>query len=322
MILQNLLTPAPERRTPGLHDDRRQARLLVVEDSELDRTLLADVIAEIGTITFANSAQEARACFEMGDFDVVILDILLPDASGFALCQEMRENGQHPDVPIIILTSLDDDQSEQQGLTIGASDYITKPFSPAVVRTRILNQIALYRKTRDVKVAYEKLMLLAATDDLTGVFNRRQFTILAEQKLKEVTGQTGQASLLLLDIDHFKQINDSFGHDAGDATLVAFAKLWTDALRPGDFIGRIGGEEFACFLPDTSIDAAGDIAHRLCTKTEQAVVSCPPNSIRATVSIGVAAATETATDLAKIMKNADKALYQAKKEGRNMVVVR
>lgn len=307
-----------KRQSANHMADTRRAHVLVVEDSELDTSMLCDVIEEFCTVTITPTAKEALAMLEEKDFDLVLLDIMLPDMDGFELCRAIRQLNKTKNMPIIFITSLDDVGSEEHGLRMGASDYITKPFAPAVIRVRIKNQIELYRYAREIRKTNQQLSLLAATDDLTGVFNRRQFRQLANDILHK---DDDPCCFLMMDLDHFKSINDGFGHDAGDAVLVSTTKAWGEILRTEDLLGRVGGEEFAVLLPDTSLEQGSMIAERIRSRTEQTIISTSGHILNATISIGLYYSDHGTEGLEEMQKKADIALYDAKKSGRNCVKV-
>lgn len=298
--------------------DRRNAKILIVEDAAFDVDILRDAIEDMATITVAGTAAEALDLIARTEFDVILLDVLLPDTNGFELCRRLTGEAGSRDTPIIFISCLDDSRSEETGLSIGAADYITKPFVPKVVRARVRNQVALARATRELRQANDRLALLAATDPLTGLFNRRQFDQLLAAWADH--GDRGDACFLMLDLDLFKDINDLHGHDAGDEVLAAVAKAWAERLRPHDILARLGGEEFAALLPDTPCDQGRTIAERLRLATAETVICVAGQTLPITTSIGIACCPAgTNADPHRLRRRADQALYAAKRQGRNRV---
>jgi len=302
-------------------EDFRNAKILVAEDSPLDIGILSDALDGMAMLTVTTTAEEALAKAESGVFDLILLDIMIPDMGGFELCRKIKANKRLKDIPVIFITSLDSTESEEKGLGLGAADYITKPFAPDVVRVRVQNQIALARTTRELRKTNEKLALLAVTDPLTGVFNRRQFENLTQGWLTHQNNQDAQSCLLMLDLDYFKAVNDQYGHGAGDAVLRGVTKTWSDTLRSGDVIGRVGGEEFAIFLPSTSKEQAEIIANRLCERTRDTAISFSGQYLSVSVSIGLAICSKGHPPYVKLMELADQALYTAKDNGRDRVEI-
>jgi diguanylate cyclase (GGDEF)-like protein len=242
--------------------------------------------------------------------------------TGFDVCQKIAGVFPPGESSIIFVTALHDAQSEEHGLLLGAMDYILKPFSPPAVRARVRNHLALSRTTRELRRANEKLQQLAALDYLTGTFNRGHFEMLVTRELEraERSGQPG--ALLIIDLDHFKRINDTHGHAAGDQVLVAVTDAWSRELRACDVLGRIGGEEFAVFLPETGSAEAAAIAGRLLQRTRDVIIHGEGNQIlRVTASIGGTWPEDGPIDLKAMMKTADRLLYQAKQAGRDRVEV-
>lgn len=309
------------RRKISPAQDVRNANILVAEDSLFDISILRDAIEDIANLTVTTTAEEALALAETMDFDLILLDIMIPDMGGFELCERIKANKRIQDTPVIFITSLDANESEQKGLALGAADYITKPFAPDVVRVRVQNQVDLARNTRELRKMNEKLALLSVTDPLTGVFNRRQFENLTQNWLIFPDNQSALSCLLMLDLDHFKAVNDERGHGAGDAVLTAVAKTWSDTLRPGDVLGRVGGEEFAIFLPNASLEQGQLVAQRLCDRTRATTISVSRSTFNVSVSIGLAVCENGHPPYADLMELADRALYAAKENGRDRVEV-
>jgi len=296
--------------------------ILIVEDSITDIQILAEVLSGLGSLSFVMTGAEALAKLQNGQFDVILLDVMLPDMTGFDVCQKIAGVFPPGESSIIFVTALHDAQSEEHGLLLGAMDYILKPFSPPAVRARVRNHLALSRTTRELRRANEKLQQLAALDYLTGTFNRGHFEMLVTRELEraERSGQPG--ALLIIDLDHFKRINDTHGHAAGDQVLVAVTDAWSRELRACDVLGRIGGEEFAVFLPETGRAEAAAIAGRLLQRTRDVIIHGEGNQIlRVTASIGGTWPEDGPTDLKAMMKTADRLLYQAKQAGRDRVEV-
>ena len=298
----------------------RDAKVLLIEDSELDLHILLELITDFARVCAAMSGEKALKILEEESYDLILMDIMLPDMSGFDLLERFQNMLSLKETPVIIISALNDPFSEEKGLKLGAVDFVSKPFHPAIIRARVQNQISLSRTTKELRKANEKLALLAAIDPLTELFNRRQFIQLVTEKLEPATFAVEHGCcFLMLDLDYFKQINDNYGHNAGDVTLRTLSKVWADTLRPGDIIGRIGGEEFAVFLADTGFESGQMIAERLRQVTTRTKVSVDQQTISVTCSIGMVHCAQAGTEYAQLYQRADQALYAAKALGRNTV---
>ena len=296
--------------------------ILIVEDSASDIQILAELLSGLGSISFAMTGADALAKLRDSQFDVILLDVMLPDMTGFDVCQRIAADLNPGESSVIFVTALHDAQSEEHGLLLGAMDYITKPFSPPAVRARVRNHLTLSRTTRDLRRAHERLQQLAALDYLTGTFNRGHFEMLVNRELEraERSGLTG--ALLLIDLDHFKRINDTHGHAAGDQVLISVADAWLRELRACDILGRVGGEEFAVFLPETGGTEATNIAARLLQRTRDLPIGWEGRqTLRVTASIGGTWPLDCALDLKAMMKAADRLLYRAKQAGRDRIEI-
>jgi len=298
------------------HDS--QLMILLVDDAPTNIQVLNETLKDDYRLFFATSGAEALRMVTQAPPDLVILDVIMPDMDGYEVCRALKANAQVQDIPIIFVTSMRQQEDEVVGLELGAVDYITKPFNPAVVRLRVRNQIELKRQ-RDL------LARLSNLDGLTGIPNRRALDTCTDREWRRCQRSRKPISLLMADIDHFKSYNDTYGHLAGDDCLKAVsASLLQTLERPGDLLARYGGEEFVALLPET--DAAG--AQLVASKMLQAVANLGVPHAGAlteahiTVSIGVATLQPgRTTSSANLLEAADQALYQAKVEGRNRISI-
>lgn len=291
-------------------------KILIIDDSLLQAEQLKSILNDDYDITIAQTAEEGFRHANTRTFSLVLLDVVMPGMDGFTLLKKLQEQIITQSIPVILITSLSDIQHEQQGLMLGAVDYITKPFSPLIVKARVNTHIKLYNYRKQVE-------LQSRTDQLTGVANRRQHDDYSVVKWKEATRLKVPFSICMLDIDHFKAFNDTFGHPAGDKVIASIAKTASSYLqRSTDFFGRYGGEEFVAFmLGDHSDKAYEHLKH-----IRQAVkkLRIPHNqevSEWVTVSIGgVTVIPQAGNTYASCLKIADDMLYEAKKNGRDRVV--
>jgi diguanylate cyclase (GGDEF)-like protein len=294
----------------------RRALILIVDDEIANIEILNAALEDEYEICFATSGEEAIKIALTVLPDLILLDVLMPGIDGYEVCRRLKEDPLVADVPIIFTTGLGDQEAEVRGLSLGAIDYVTKPISPVIVRARVHNHIEL-KRMRD------ELAELAVTDALTGLSNRRRL----EQSLKLETVRLGRTtdwlSVIILDIDFFKQFNDAYGHPAGDHCIVMVAAALNRAVRrAADLTARYGGEEFACVLPSMAHEAAMVVAHNIRDQVHLLGIPHVGSSAGAcvTVSVGVATARCVAGMTPELwIRAADRQLYLAKAAGRNAV---
>jgi diguanylate cyclase (GGDEF)-like protein len=297
-------------------------RVLVVDDSPVDICMLGSLLKDMASVSFAQSGQQALVQAATEPFDAILLDVVLDDMDGFELCQRIKALPLHGLTPIIFVTRLTDHDSEQRGLSLGALDFICKPFAPALVQARVRNYINLGRTQRALKEANCELSRLAVMDPLTGLTNRRYLDTAAETELRRADRQGTPVSVLVLDLDHFKAINDTYGHGVGDTVLTAAAQVWRRTLRSEDILCRVGGEEFVALLPGTDVAQAQRLAERLLAVTRRQRINVDDQDIRVTTSIGIAARPAgSALPIADLLLIADAALYAAKHGGRDRAIL-
>lgn len=288
-------------------------KVLIVDDVATNVLLLRRMVERIEdtrAVTFTD-AGEALAWCETNEPDLVLLDYIMPQIDGLGFLQRFRAQPHLATIPVVVVTGQEDRPSLYRALEAGANDFLTKPVDEVELLARARNMLKLRKATRD-------LYRLATTDELTSVANRRHFLLRLVDEVARATRYPQPTSLALLDLDHFKKINDTHGHAAGDAVLQLAAKVCRDVLRDVDSIGRIGGEEFAVLMPGTDVAGALIVCERLRVAVEEAEVHTPTGVIRPSVSIGVIerGADE---DSALMLLRADNALYRAKENGRNRV---
>ncbi|MCG7363712.1 diguanylate cyclase [Roseomonas sp. ACRSG] len=294
----------------------KRAVILVVDDEVSNIELLSAALEDDHEICFATSGEEALELARSVLPDLILLDVLMPGMDGYAVCQQIKADPLLADVPVIFTTALGEQEAEVKGLELGAVDYVAKPISPVIVRARVRNHIEM-KRMRD------QLAELAVTDALTGLGNRRRLEQALQQEAGRLARSTADLSIIMLDIDFFKQFNDTYGHIAGDRCIIMVAATLNRAVRrAADLAARYGGEEFACVLPNTSHEEAMAIAHNI--RDRVLALSIPHEGSTAapyvTVSVGVAtAACAPGIDPISWIKAADDQLYQAKARGRNNV---
>ncbi len=290
-------------------------RLLVVDDSSLNRTMLADIFKGDYVILCVNSGEEALNIVPAFRPDIILLDIVMGGLSGYDVCRQLKSDSATAGIPVVFVTSSEDKNSEILGLSLGALDFIVKPYNAIIIKQRIGNYIAL-------KSARDELEQLAITDQLTGLYNRRYFYTMFQSEINRAQRFRRPLSVLLLDIDHFKCYNDCNGHLAGDDCLRRVSSALTRSLRRStDFVARFGGEEFVVMLPEADACCAMQTAEYLRAAVEGLNILYSEEDPRpVTVSIGVAccAPDQCQTDQ-QLLDLADAAMYSAKSGGRNRV---
>ena len=283
--------------------------VLVVDDAPANIQVLASCLKDDYQVKVATNG--AR-CLELAGIspepDLILLDILMPDMDGYEICQQLKQNESTRHIPVIFVTAKDNDDEEEKGFSLGAVDYITKPIRPAVVVARVKTHVMLKRQ-------HDLLARMAMRDQLTGLYNRHYLFDAACRKIARAMRHQYSVCLLMIDVDHFKKINDTHGHVVGDEVLKGIASLMDACSRQEDVAARFGGEEFVVLLGHCEIADALEKSQQLLASIEQ----LKPGGIEVTVSIGVAELSSSGETFGDLLGRADMALYKAKDNGRNRV---
>lgn len=305
-----------EKEITRMAQKKRKNKILIIEDSPLNQRMLEAILKDYYIIKKVGSAREAFSVLDRFTPDLILLDIILPDANGFDLLKILVKNKSTAAIPVIIISGLTDEENEEKGFLLGAVDYIKKPFKNAIVRARIATQIQIVNNMRDM----ERMSFI---DSLTGVFNRRAFDIKLQYELGRAIRERCCLSLLMIDVDEFKSYNDTYGHLQGDVMLQAVAiKIKSLLNRSTDVLCRYGGEEFAVILPMADSDGAIIVAEKLRRGIAEMQVPALFSDAVTGVTISIGATTQSPTvdtDTQSIIKAADMMLYRAKEAGRNQV---
>jgi two-component system, cell cycle response regulator len=309
--------------SPGpLTEEKPAAKktILIVEDGNAAALFTRTIVEKAGyESVLAKNGTEAKAILSKAIPDLILLDLLLPDADGLELLREIRSFPAMDQTPVIIVSGLSDLETKVKGIETGADDYLVKPFNALEMVARIranLRKTEISHKLRsDLNIAVTQAM----TDTLTQLYNRNYFNINVEREIAAAKRYGRLFSLLMLDIDYFKSINDTFGHLAGDSVLKELGVILKDKVRAGDIAVRYGGEEFVLLLQETGIKGALTAAENIRRKVEQHHFSNIQDAM-ITVSIGVADYNPADGDMDTIITKADRALYEAKQAGRNRVM--
>lgn len=299
-----------------LHDDQ-QPLVLLVDDTPANLDVLVEHLSkEHIDLMVATSGQEGLELAHQHLPDLILLDVMMPGMDGYTMCEQLKAESDLADIPVVFLTSRDNEHDVERGLSLGAVDYIVKPFSLPILKARVRNHLALKRRG-------DLLTQLACTDGLTRVANRRHFDQTLEQEWARAQRSSSEIALVMIDIDEFKPYNDHLGHTAGDACLRRIAQALKGALhRPGDLLARYGGEEFVALLPDTDLPSAALIAEQMRLSVSALLLPHPSARNPAHVSISLGVASTYPCNLQQpqdLLELADEHLYQAKRMGRNRV---
>lgn len=294
--------------------------ILVVDDVTKNLQLVMEILEQIGyETTFATSGKKALERLETVKPDLILLDLMMPDMGGLEVCEILKADPQYQKIPVIFLTASNEQESLIDAFAKGAVDYVTKPFHSAELLARVRTHLELKQARDALHEAYEVLERLVVVDPLTGVSNRRAIDVFAQEEYDRAQRYKTDFSVLMIDLDHFKKVNDIYGHYIGDECLKIVAEKLNNSLRIVDQFGRFGGEEFVAILPETSLTDAIKVAERLRIEVSQLVPDIKGFSASLSISIGVSAFQETDQAPTDIFKRADKALYEAKEMGRNLV---
>ncbi|MCL2126274.1 MAG: diguanylate cyclase [Oscillospiraceae bacterium] len=296
-------------------EEESKNSILIVDDVESNLLALSRILDSEYSIFTAGSGREAILAAEESQPDVILLDILMPEMDGYQVLAELREREKTRNIPVIFISGLSDALDEEIGLTLGAADYISKPFSPTIAKLRVQNQIKILNQLRTI----ERLSMI---DQLTAVPNRRGFDYHASMEWGRAIREKTPLGILLIDVDKFKDFNDTYGHRQGDEVLTMVAKTMNKSLnRRSDYIARWGGEEFVALLPSTDLTGSLEVAERIRASIEDTAIGLPDGTeARITISIGVSAMIPTNDSMMEdFFVRADMALYKAKEAGRNRV---
>jgi two-component system cell cycle response regulator len=302
---------------------RKRFRILMVEDSRVSLEVYAQRLERRGyQVATAISAEEARVELEAGLPDLILLDVFMPKVSGFDYVRELRADPKTARIPIILISALSDTQHIVEGLELGANDYVTKPIVMPILTARMEALLRSSELVRRLEVQTELLSKLAAFDDLTGVYNRRSMFHHLEAELSRCRRYGRSLGVLMVDIDHFKRVNDEHGHLVGDQALRWVASTLQNELRSMDFLCRYGGEEFCAILPETNRPGVARAGERLRVAIERNLFEGDGVQMNLSVSVGGASwAADESQEFPDLLARADTALLEAKRSGRNQVRV-
>jgi diguanylate cyclase (GGDEF)-like protein len=290
--------------------------VLIVDDMASNIEVLDNALGEEYEILFATNGKDALELAADHLPDIILLDVVMPDMDGYHVCARLKANYKTQDIPVLFITSMNQEEDESKGLNIGGIDYITKPIRSPIVKARVRNHLELKRYRDHLKE-------LSSLDGLTGIANRRRFDEWLDSEWRRARRNQTSIALIMTDIDYFKPYNDHYGHIAGDDCLKRVAEiLKAIARRPTDLPARYGGEEFAFLLSETDAAGAVQVAKRL--QHRMKIANIPHEfsdaAPRVTLSMGIGATVPSDIQSSQqLIKSADKCLYAAKRNGRNQI---
>lgn len=310
-------------------DPEQPGRILVVDDHPDNVEIINVRLSSRGfIIDTASNGEEALQKVHENPPHLILLDVMMPLMDGYEVSRRIKNDPDLPFIPIILVTARDSTQDKVDGLDAGADDYLTKPVNFPELEARVRSMLRIKRlqdeldlKNRELELVNKRLRKLSITDGLTELFNHRHIHELLHEEFERTKRSGEPMAVAMMDLDRFKQVNDTYGHPTGDVILFETAEILRQTVREIDMVGRYGGEEFVAILPGADEEAAAQFAERVRTTVENHVFRDEANEVRMTLSGGVASFNEGDIghpDL--LIKRADEALYAAKAGGRNQIL--
>ena len=330
MMVDELRMRALTSREIGIQDPENAAiadtgqsgRILIVDDRASSHERLTGMLSGQHAVDIEPNPGEALFRAAEGNYDLVVVSLGLENYDALRLCSQLRSLDRTRNVAILAITDGEDDTRMNRGLEVGINDYLTRPIDKNELQARVRTQIRKKRYTERLRDNVQMSIELAITDSLTGLYNRRYMESHLATLVEQAAARSKPLTALVLDIDYFKAINDTHGHDAGDDVLREFAIRIRKAIRGIDLACRYGGEEFVIIMPETDMAVATVVAERLrrSIASERFSIQQGASAIEVTISVGIATLDTADDTAASILKRADQALYRAKRDGRNRVV--
>jgi two-component system, cell cycle response regulator len=306
----------------SIADEGRGGRVLLVDDRKAATQRLAATLASEHKVDVEPEPTEGLFRAAEGNYDVIIVSLGFADFDGLRLCSQVRSLERTRNVPVLAIVEPEDSARIVRGLDLGVNDYLMRPIDDNEMLARVRTQVRRRRYSERLRDSVQMSIEMAITDGLTGLHNRRYMESHLSTLVEQTAARGKPLTVLVLDIDYFKSVNDTYGHDAGDDVLREFSQRLRKSIRGIDLACRFGGEEFVVVMPETDMAIAHVVAERLRRRiaSEPFPINQGTKSVAVTISIGLAAHAAASDTAAQILKRADQALYRAKRDGRNRVV--
>ncbi len=298
-------------------------KIAIVDDVLPNALLLkgyAKRLEDVEAVTFTDPVKALDWCAENIP-DLVMLDYLMPEMDGTEFLKRFREIEGLRDIPVVVITAAEQKEALYSALQAGANDFLRKPVDDLELIARANNMLQLRERQLELAEANERLLILATTDSLTGLSNRRHFLEKLSEEISRTQRYGRPCAVAMVDADHFKSVNDTYGHEVGDRVLKQLSNLMSGEIRDVDCVGRLGGEEFAILLPETNVEGGKIFCERLLKCIREAEIDLGETILRYTVSIGLTEVCKGEVKTDVILNRADEALYVAKESGRDRVAI-
>jgi diguanylate cyclase (GGDEF)-like protein len=293
-----------------------KARILIVDDDKISLRLLVGLLKQDYILEKAENGKQALEMIDSNPPDLILLDVMMPEMDGFQVMRELKSNQNTKNIPVIFITALHSLTNEEEGLNLGAVDYIKKPFIPSIIQARVRNIVTMVRNRK-------LLETLAHIDGLTEIPNRRYFDLALRREWHRAMRYQNFISIAIADVDYFKQFNDNYGHAKGDRVLISLAReIRLNLKRPYDLVSRYGGEEFGIVLPKTSAEKAYQFCETIRLAVERLNITHDFSTVSKKITISIGGVTVIPAhnmELSTIVEKADRQLFEAKNNGRNRV---
>jgi two-component system, cell cycle response regulator len=327
MLLDELRLRDKTSTQMGIESDTKMlsdvsgAKVLLVDDDTIQGKQIVAKLGETYEVEWMEEAADVLQKAMEGDFDAVLISTTLGDTDGLRLASQIKSQEETRNVPLLVLVDEDDTRLMYKSLELGINDYLTMPIDRNEMTARVRTQIRRKRYQEALRSNYQKSISMAVTDSLTGLYNRHYLNTHLTNMVQEALKNNKPLAFMIMDMDHFKEVNDTHGHDAGDLILKQLSGIIINTVRSSDLAARFGGEEFVVLMPETDAQAAMATASRLREQVETTPlkINAQGETISKTISIGVATLRPQGDTVEDLMKRADTMLYEAKNGGRNQV---
>ena len=300
----------------------KKETILIVDDIETNIDILNDILSDQYDIMVALNGWDAIDLAIEKLPDLILLDIMMPKVDGYEVCKTLKNNHSTTHIPIIFTTARTDEDSIEKAYDVGGVDYICKPYKPKELKSRVSMHLKMNRLVRDLQKSKRQLARLASKDPLTGLFNRRYFKVFSKNVISHAKKTNKPIGLIMLDIDDFKVINDTYGHSVGDIVLVSISNMLQSLVDKKDILCRYGGEEFVVLLPNKTLQETKELAYSIQDELNSLYIPYNDTRIVVTASIGVSMVDVEHEDrIESTIDRADEALYSVKEGGKNSVEV-